>query len=124
MAFVKEPNTCGLFDNTRNPNKFDLTGSIELVCPNCGTQSPWYVDGWRRTAKSGLAYISLALKPKANRPATAQPPNNRRARREILNALSLPTRRMFLRRVVRATTRVPVAARPPARLRPRPLRTA
>ena len=32
MPFEAKPNTCGLFDNTRN-DKSDLTGGIKIECP-------------------------------------------------------------------------------------------
>ena len=61
MAFEPKLNSCGLFRNDRN-DKSDLTGQIEIECPECHAATSWWVNGWRKTAKSGLAYISIALK--------------------------------------------------------------
>jgi hypothetical protein len=63
VAYTTKPNTCGLFENTRN-DKSDLTGQIQLECPKCHATSGWWVNGWKKVSQNGLAYISLALKPK------------------------------------------------------------
>jgi hypothetical protein len=65
--FQPKPNTCGLFKNDRN-DKSDVTGQIEIECPKCHATSAWWVNGWRRTAKSGLEYLSVALRPKGDTP--------------------------------------------------------
>ena len=64
MAFEAKPNSCGLFKNTRN-DKSDFEGKIEIGCRKCHATTSWWVNGWRKTAKSGLEYIQLALKPKS-----------------------------------------------------------
>jgi len=71
MAFQAKPNICGLFKNTRN-DKSDLTGQIEIECPKCQATTSWWVNGWRKTAKSGLEYIQLALKPKSGTAANRE----------------------------------------------------
>ena len=75
MAFTSKPNTCGLFDTTRN-DKSDLTGQIQIECPKCHATSRWWVNGWRKTSQNGLAYISLALKPKWENAPASQTVNN------------------------------------------------
>src|SRR5262245_16779353 len=74
MAFEAKPNSCGLFKNTRN-DKSDFEGKIEIECPHCQQTSPWWVNGYKRIAKSGLNYLELRLKPRAER-ATATPTSN------------------------------------------------
>jgi hypothetical protein len=34
MAFEAKPNSCGLFENTKN-DRSDLTGQIQIECPRC-----------------------------------------------------------------------------------------
>ena len=68
MAFEQKLNECGLFDNTRN-DRSDLSGSITIARPHCGATSSWWVNGWRKVSQNGLAYISLALKPKSDNAA-------------------------------------------------------
>jgi hypothetical protein len=51
VPFEQKPNSCGLFDNTRNPNKSDQSGNIEIVCPHCGASSRWWVNGWRKLSQ-------------------------------------------------------------------------
>ena len=65
MPYEQKPGACGLFDNTRN-DKSDLSGSIQIECPKCHTTSSWWVNGWRKVSQNGLAYISLALRPKSD----------------------------------------------------------
>ena len=74
MPFVSKPSTYGLFDNTRN-DKSDLTGQIHIECPKCHATSGWWMNGWRKLSQNGLAYISLALKPKWEN-STATPTTN------------------------------------------------
>jgi hypothetical protein len=74
MAYMQKPNSCGLFENTRN-DKSDLTGQIHIECPKCHATSGWWVNGWRKISQNGLAYLSLALKPKQEN-ATATPTTN------------------------------------------------
>jgi hypothetical protein len=71
MAYQQKPNTCGLFDNTRN-DRSDLTGQIQIECPECHATSGWWVNGWRKVSQNGLAYISLALKPKSDNAANLE----------------------------------------------------
>jgi hypothetical protein len=47
MAY--EPNSGALFRNTRN-SKSDLTGQIQVVCPECGAVSSWWMNGWHKTS--------------------------------------------------------------------------
>jgi hypothetical protein len=71
MAFEPKLNSCGLFRNDRN-DKSDLTGQIEIESPKCHATTSWWVNGWRKTAKSGLAYISIALKVKEENAAATR----------------------------------------------------
>lgn len=75
MAYIPKPNTCGLFDNTRN-DKSDLSGEIKLECPKCHATSGFWVNGWRKVSQNGLAYLSLALRPKWENATATQTANN------------------------------------------------
>jgi hypothetical protein len=66
--YQPKPNTCGLFDNTRN-DRSDLTGQIQIECPRCHATSGWWANAWRKTSQNGLAYISLVIKPKGDTPS-------------------------------------------------------
>ena len=57
---------CGvLYENTRarTANAPHYTGSIEPVCPNCGTCSPFWLSGWWKETRVGRI-LSLAMNPK------------------------------------------------------------
>lgn len=54
MAYEQRPNSCGLFENTRN-DKSDLTSQIQIECPKCQATSGWWVNGWRKISQNGLA---------------------------------------------------------------------
>lgn len=74
MAYQPKPNQFGLFLNERAPEKSDYTAQAEIQCPKCGSTSPYWVSGWRKVAKSGLKYISVALRPKGERhPGRTEP---------------------------------------------------
>jgi len=74
MAFQEKPNQCGLFVNVRAPEKSDYSAQISITCPKCGATSPWWLSGWKKTARSGLKYISLSLRPKgAPHPGRTEP---------------------------------------------------
>ena len=75
MPFEAKPNSCGLFENTRN-DKSDLTGQIQIECPKCHATFGWWVNGWRKVSQNGLAYISLALKPKWENTSASQASND------------------------------------------------
>jgi hypothetical protein len=64
MAFEAKVNTCGLFKNDRYPDKSDFSTQIQIESPKCHTTSAWWVNGWNKVSKNGLAFISLVLKPK------------------------------------------------------------
>jgi hypothetical protein len=51
--FQPRPNTCGLFDNTRD-DRSDLTGQIHLECPHCHATSGWWVTGGKRSRRAQL----------------------------------------------------------------------
>lgn len=68
MAYVPKPNEFGLFTNTRTPTKSDYNGTVDIECPKCRAITTWWVNGWRKVAKSGTKYLSLALKPKGAAP--------------------------------------------------------
>jgi hypothetical protein len=64
MAFEAKLNTCALFRNDRN-DKSDLTGRIEIACPQCGAHSGFWVNGWRKVSQAGTKYLYIALKPRS-----------------------------------------------------------
>jgi hypothetical protein len=72
MGFEPKLNSAGLFTNDRTPDKSDFSGSIEIQCPKCQATSAFWLNGWRKTSKNGLAYISLALKPKSDNAANRE----------------------------------------------------
>lgn len=63
MPYTPKVNEFGLF-TTRAPAKSDYNGTVDICCPKCSATTTWWVNGWRKTAKSGTKYLSLALKPK------------------------------------------------------------
>jgi hypothetical protein len=75
MAFEAKVNTCGLFTNDRTPDKSDFSGQIQIECPKCHTTSAWWLNGWKKVSKNGLAFISLALKPKSENAIATQTSN-------------------------------------------------
>jgi hypothetical protein len=75
VAYMQKPNSCGLFENSRN-DKSDLTGQIHIECPKCYSTSGWWVNGWRKISQNGLAYISLVLKPKGGNATATATANN------------------------------------------------
>jgi hypothetical protein len=73
--FESKANECGLFPNTRRPEKSDVNGQIEIMCGCCGNASGYYVNGWRRETNAGLKYLKLRLTPKqqsGNAPSETQ----------------------------------------------------
>jgi hypothetical protein len=62
-------------DPQRHPHR-DLTGQIQIDCPKCHATSGWWVNGWRKVSQNGLAYLSLALKPKSENTTPSQTENN------------------------------------------------
>jgi hypothetical protein len=74
MAYERRPNNCGLFANTRSPDKSDYTAELDVQCPSCGVVSSYWVNAWRKLAKTGIKWISLSLRAKGQRPAVASRP--------------------------------------------------
>lgn len=60
MAYETKDNTGSLFQNTekRSENFPDYSGSMKIGGHD------WWISGWRKTAKDGRPYLSLAFKPK------------------------------------------------------------
>ena len=60
-------------DRKRTERHPDRSGYCEIVCPECGAISNFWVSGWIRIAKkSGQKFLSLAFTPKEDQgPVTA-----------------------------------------------------
>jgi hypothetical protein len=67
VAFERKPNQCGLFVNTKSPDKSDYNAQIDVQCPNCNVLTSYWVNGWRKVSNSGMKFISLALRAKQSR---------------------------------------------------------
>jgi hypothetical protein len=67
MAFERKPNKCGLFVNTRSPDRSDYDAQLDVQCPSCNALTTYWVNGWRKVSSSGLKFISLALRAKQPR---------------------------------------------------------
>lgn len=76
MAYTPKNNEFALFENTRSPNKSELTGRAEIQCPKCGTVSGFWADAWHKTSQAGQAFIRVVLKPRGERAAAAQATDN------------------------------------------------
>lgn len=59
--------------NTKNPEKSDYTGSLAIKCPKCNTEFEMWLNGWKKQFQNGDQVLSLSVKPKDPRPATAPP---------------------------------------------------
>lgn len=70
MAEYDNTNKGALFANKqkKSDKSPDYSGSCEIKCPHCGIVTEWRESGWKRTAKSGLAFLSQAFSIKAERP--------------------------------------------------------
>lgn len=81
--YEEKPNCCNLFENTRSPDRSDLTGEISVVCGYCGGVSSYWANAWRKLSQKGTSYIRIALKPKGSRAETANttPASDRENRR-------------------------------------------
>ncbi len=64
MAYERRVNECGLFANTTHPDKSDFNALLDVECGHCGKVTNFWVNGWKKVAKSGKKYLSLSLRPK------------------------------------------------------------
>jgi len=64
MAYQQKVNTAALFKNDRFPDKSDLSGTASIACPHCSAVSSYWLNAWHKQSVAGVAFISLALKPK------------------------------------------------------------
>ena len=64
MAFEQRPNSGALFkdDKKSKPSDRDYSGSIKTE------DTEYWLSGWIKETKNGQKYLSLALKPKIERP--------------------------------------------------------
>lgn len=73
MAYERRPNSCGLFENTRN-DKSDFTGELQVQCPSCGVVSDYWANAWKKITSAGAKWISVSLRAKGQRPAATSRP--------------------------------------------------
>jgi hypothetical protein len=74
MAFETKNNQGAIFPNDRKEKESqpDRTGNLVVMCPHCKEATEYWVSGWVREMKKKAAnYISLAISPKEDWPATA-----------------------------------------------------
>jgi hypothetical protein len=63
-GFVPKVNQCGIFVNTKSPDRSDFGGRFEIECPHCKKTHDHWVDGWRKVTASGTKYLKIRLRPK------------------------------------------------------------
>ena len=41
-----------------------------MTCPHCNRETAWWINGWFKTGRSGIEFLSLSLKVKEDKPAS------------------------------------------------------
>ena len=65
MSDFDNTNSGAMFVNDRKQSDRspDFKGSCEPECPHCNTTHKFWLSGWKKKAKNGNGFLSLALTP-------------------------------------------------------------
>jgi hypothetical protein len=50
-------------DRKRGANSPDFKGQCEPACPHCGAVTKFWLSGWKKKARNGSGFLSLAFTP-------------------------------------------------------------
>jgi len=67
MSEYDNTNSGAMFKNDRKKTERhpDRQGQADIMCPECGAVTPFWVSGWLKKAKrTGQQFLSLAFTPK------------------------------------------------------------
>lgn len=60
-------------DQKRNDKSPDFKGNCEPACPSCGAVHKFWLSGWKKKARNGNGFLSIALTPDETS-TSGQPP--------------------------------------------------
>lgn len=65
MSDFDNTNSGAMFVNDRKQNERspDFKGNAEPKCPHCHTSHKFWISGWKKKAKNGNGFLSLAFTP-------------------------------------------------------------